>query len=392
MQQTTDLWIISSGENTKFEMSTDKKASQNVLAKEYKISDLAKYLLNPDAIEVKKTLVGCEIHFRETIGRRLQNMVVKVLPRRCHRRIEEKKMPLQETLVATYDRRSLCLKDKGLEDHLDKIRAAISDFDPLLKRLAHLDTDYISNIIGVCEDAGGNRSLLNLKGTMEEKIKYTQAFLMKKVGVILESANVSEGLFDISGFDFTSFNPFNTHRLIKFYAEGRPRYCVIDAQGEVVFWIHDMNLIHHMHLLDYSIKANPKLSYALGLCTGGQAKPLRLLFKRHLDIDYTRSPLPSLYRDLFDTYKVGSAEKDDVLKSLKNAQLGILFNYVPNSDTGRKKLYTAISVMHDVRALAPIKNHLPNLYSVVDKMASVSEAGKYYLLDYMKGSSNDQRL
>ncbi|MDY6842770.1 MAG: hypothetical protein SVW57_01575, partial [Thermodesulfobacteriota bacterium] len=59
--------------------------------------------------------------------------------------------------------------------------------------------------------------------------------------------------------------------------------------------------------------------------------------------------------------------------------------YIPQSYCVEQKLFTNISVMHDFRALEPIKSELPLLYSEIDKMTSVSEAGKFYLLDSIRG-------
>ena len=155
------------------------------------------------------------------------------------------------------------------------------------------------------------------------------------------------------------------------------------------YWVDDINLINQMHLLEHSIKANPKFNNSLTLCTRGDAKPLRLLFKKHLEIDYTKSPLPALYKNLFDAYGVATSKKNAVMQSLQNSQFGILFNYVPVSTAGEKKLFTNVSVMHDVSALDTIKEELPELYSMINKMAFVSEAGKYYLLDSIRGYSNE---
>jgi hypothetical protein len=213
--------------------------------------------------------------------------------------------------------------------------------------------------------------------------------LLKDVGVVLEKAHVSDGLFEMSGFDFASFDAKSSRRLIKYFADGRPKCCVIGLDGNVEYWVDDANLIKQMHLLEHSLKENPKFNNSLSLCTRGDARPLRLLFKKQLEIDYTKSPLPTLYKDLFNTYDIGTNKKNAVMRSLQNSQLGILFNYVPVNGKGEKKLFTNVSVMHDVRALEPIKEDFPELYSMVNKMASISEAGKYYLLDSIRGFSNE---
>lgn len=383
-----DVWIISRGKPVKFDLSKVCKGIQITPVMEYKISDLARYLLNPNPIEVKKILVGCEVHYHRQVGDKVREKLTQILPRRMHGLLKEKKC-FSETLMANRDNCAARLKDKGLKSHVEKIRLALRGHDPLLKSLSKLDRAEISNITGICEDIGGNRSLLNLKGDIDEKISYMASCMLKDVGVILEKAHVSDGLFEMSGFDFFSYDAKNVHRLIKFYAKGKPKFCVIGLDGKIAYWIDDADLINQMHLLEHSIKANPKFNRSLGLCKKGTAKPLRLLFKRQLEIDYSKSPIPALYKSLFETYNIGANEKNAVVKSLKNSQLGILFNYVPVSNVGEKKLFTNVSVMHDVRALEPLKQDLPELYSMINKMAFISEAGKYYLLDSIKGYTNE---
>ncbi len=383
-----DVWIISRGKQAKFDLSMVHEGFQTTSIVEYGISDLARYLLNPNPIEVKKILVGCEVHYHQPFGEKVREKLRQILPQSLHGLLREEKT-FSETLMANQDKCIPSFKDEGLESHVDKICSALRVYDPIMKSLSKLKSDEISNITGICEDIGGNRSLLNLKGDMDEKISYMASYLFKDVGVVLEKAHVSDGLFEMSGFDFAAFDAKKSHRLIKYYLEGKPKFCVVGSDGKVEYWVDDIRLIKQMHLLEHSLKANPKFNNSLSLCTAGDAKPLRLLFKKQLEIDYTKSPLPALYKDLFDNYNVGSNEKNAVVKSLQNSQFGILFNYMPVSNTGEKKLFTNVSVMHDIRALEPIKEDLPELYSTINKMASISEAGKYYLLDSIRGYSNE---
>jgi hypothetical protein len=58
------------------------------------------------------------------------------------------------------------------------------------------------------------------------------------------------------------------------------------------------------------------------------------------------------------------------------------------SDIGEDRLYTQISVLHDLRAIETLKNNLPQVYSEISKSAFLSEAGRYYLLDSIEGHSN----
>jgi len=384
----SDVWIISKGKHTKFDLSSIYKGVNTSFVKEYRISDLARYLLNPNPIEVKKILVGCEVRFHKPFSDKVRDIIRKILPQKIHGLLKENEI-LSDTIMAINDKNHLALKDEALESHITNIKMALRSYDPILKLLSKIVPNETENITGICEDVGGNRSLLNLKGDIEEKINYMANYLLKDVGVILEKAHVSEGLFEMSGYNFSEYNSRNTHRLIKFYDDGIPRYCVVGFEGNVEFWVDDISLIKQMHLLEHSLKANPKFNKSLSMCTKGDAKPLRLLFKQPLEIDYSKSPLPAIYKDIFETYNVGSNGKDAVMKSLRNSQLGILFNYVPKSSEGEKKLFTNVSVMHDVRALEPIKEDLPEIYSVINKMASISEAGKYYLLDSIRGYTNE---
>ena len=104
-----------------------------------------------------------------------------------------------------------------------------------------------------------------------------------------------------------------------------------------------------------------------------------------LSKDYSNTNLPKAYRSMIRAHTMELSEEATFLDSLKHFQLGISFQCVPQCDSGREKLFTNISVMHDFRALEPLKDNLPGLYQEIAKKAYVSEAGKYYLLDSIKG-------
>lgn len=382
------VWIISKGRHAEFDLGTVCRDVKTTFVREYRISDIAKYLLDPNPIEVKKILIGCEVNYHQAFFDKAGEKVRQILPPGLRGLLKDRKM-LSEVLMANCEETTIYLKDRGLKSHVEKICSALRGYSPMLKRLSELERREVSNISGICEDIGGNRSLLNLKGDIEEKISYISSCMMRDIGVILEKAHVSDGLFEMSGFDFSSYNANNSHRLIKFCADGSPKFCVLGIGGKVEFWVDEARLINHMHLLEHSIRANFNFRNSLTMCSQGEARPLRLLFKNRLEIDYAKSPLPELYRDIFDTCNIGSKEKDAVMRSLKNSQLGILFNYVPVTNSGGNKLHTNVSVMHDIKALEPIKDELPELYSKVNKMALKSEAGKYYLLDSIRGYNND---
>jgi hypothetical protein len=377
------IWIISKGRYTDMDMNRIKEGMDTGPVKEYRISDLARYMLNPDSIEVDKALIGCEVHFHQQSSR-----IGQKIGRLLHRRKGNENAPTQ-TLLSDFKTEPPSLKDEDLESYIDKIYSQLKPYDPTLKRLLGLDQDRISDVVGICEeDIDGNRSWLTLKGGMDEKINYICNFIGEDVGVILDRALVADGLFELRGFDFTSYDPGNSYRLLRFYKDGMPRSCVLGPGDKVEFWIEDRKLITYMQLLEQAIRTNPKFNDSLNRCIEGNAKPLRLLFNGKIEIDYSRARLPQAYKEVFDTYDMESEEKERFMDSLKKNQIGISFQLIPQSRPGKERLFTNISVMHDFRALEPIKENLPQLYSEIDKKAAVSEAGKFYLLDSIRGYKN----
>ncbi|MGD9123335.1 MAG: hypothetical protein PVG59_21825, partial [Desulfobacterales bacterium] len=59
----TDIWVISEGRESQFDLSQIDAGIDNASVREYQISDFGCYLLNPQPIEIEKRLIGCEIHY-----------------------------------------------------------------------------------------------------------------------------------------------------------------------------------------------------------------------------------------------------------------------------------------------------------------------------------------
>ncbi|MFC1891679.1 hypothetical protein ACFLZT_04735 [Thermodesulfobacteriota bacterium] len=379
-------WIISRGQYTKADISNINGVNRNGTVMEYNISELARYMLNPNPIEVKKKLIGLEIHFQQPpTGRIIEKM------RRLIFRGKKEEITPSETVISDHKERPTDLKDNILESHVNSIYSSLRSYDPVQKRLLKLDRSRISDITGLCEeDIDNNHSKLTIKGSIDEKIEYICNSLGGDVGVILEKAYATESLFEMRGFDFAKFNPDKSYRLIKFMADGTPKACVTGPENKVEYWVEDIRLVNFMHLLEQAIQTNSSFKESFKLCFDNKAKPLRLLFNRKLGIDYSMSSLPKTYREIFDVNSMGLDTTDYFIDLLKNQQMGITFQYIPRSDSGEQRLYTNITVMHDFRALEPLKNDLPQVYEEINKKVSVSEAGKYYLLDSIKGYKNEQ--
>jgi hypothetical protein len=385
--ENTDVWIISEGRNVDVDLSAIEAVPDKGTLKEYRISDIARYMLNPNSIEIKKRLIGCEIHLRKRRLTRFKETVSKIFPMRIRRWLNANPLP-PEVFISNCKLKIPYLKDRGLAAHIDKIYELLRSYDTLTKNLLRLNHHKIAHIIGICEDIGGNLSYLKLQGGIEEKIKYMATYISKNVGVVLRKAYQAEGLFELRGFDFESYKADNVYRLITFLTDGKPKLCVMDPDDNLDFWVDDSQLLKYLHLLEHSIKANPNLKKAFYLCRTRQAKAVKLFFNKKLEIDYSKTHFPKVYREVFSAHNVASNQRNLVMPSLNYLLIGVSLNYVPLSDSGEDQLYTHISVLHDLRALESLKNNLPQVYSEISKGAFISEVGRFYLLDSIEGHSN----
>lgn len=379
------VWIISEGRYRDLDLRLIFDGAKVVTAKEYRISGLAYYMLGPNPIEVKKKLVGCEVCRSEPFLNRAKAGIKRYLPRFAHGLFVEK--PTEPKIFVTdLEFTKPVLSDVFLEEHFEKIHQHLRPYNSVLKQLGKINANDISDIIGICEDVGGTRSTLLIKGDIKEKLAYMSAWVSQDVSVTLDRSYVANGLFEIGGYDFRSYNNQASYRLVTFLHEGEPRSLVLDDQNRVKFTVEDVALVRYMQLLENCLKANPKMKEALDLCVQGKARPSKILFNQQMEIGYSSSRIPEIYREAFESCDVGVNEIDIVMSSLNTDQFGIAFSYIPGASNDR--VFTTISVMHDFRALDNIKTNLPKLYSEISKKTSVSDAGTYYLLDAIRGYNN----
>ena len=386
-RRSEDIWIISECENAASDLSAIEDAPEDGTPKEYIISDIAYYLMNPDPIEIKKRLIGCEIHYHHRRLAKIKDALSKLIPKRIRRAINSHHSP-PEVLISNCNLKIPLLNDLELETHFTKIYESLRSYDSVTKRLPQLNIRKIAHVIGICEDVGGNLSYLKLQGGIEDKLKYLATYISKDVSVVLRKACQADGLFELRGFDFQSYDGSRSHRLIYFLKEETPQLCVLTPENQVIFCVNDDKLLKYLHLLEHSITANPDLRQAFIQCQSGQARAIKLFFNRKLEIDYSKTHFPKVYREVFNTHKLNSNQRNLVKPSLNYLQIGVSLNYVPMSDIGEDRLYTQISVLHDLRAIETLKNNLPQVYSEISKSAFLSEAGRYYLLDSIEGQSN----
>ncbi|RJQ51910.1 MAG: hypothetical protein C4526_09120 [Nitrospiraceae bacterium] len=377
-----DIWIISEGRFINADLGgiCEKPVAGPVT--EYSISEFAGYLLNPKQISVEELVIGCRIRHK-TSASAITDPLRKFFRKR--NTLPDGKTPHVEEIISSSGTGSPPFQDEDLNRHFIKINELLRTYDPAHKKIAGLNRKDIADLSAVCEDIGGNRYQLSLQGSVGDKMNYVMNSISKRVNVVFGRAYLSKGLFEMRGFRFSSFNPRINYRLIKFAQDGRTRYCVLNADHKLQYWVNDHELISYIRMLEQSIKTDPQLREVLSLCVKGEAKPLKLFFSTNLDQKYNEKYLPATYRKVFDMFETTMVEKAAVADMLNKHQSIVSFNYVPTREAGRQKLCINISVLHDIKALEPIRNRMPQLYSEIDKKAPASDIGRLYLLDSMRG-------
>ena len=387
-QNNRKIWIISDGRYSEIGLEGVVDGNVSGPYKEYMISDIGRYLLNPHSIEVKKKLIGGEIHYKQSALKKIGKTLRKILPK-ASKRPRNGSLTSPTLIVSPYKLRIPPIKDPDLEAHLNQFVGLLKSYDAVPKKLALLDPRKLFEIVGICEDVGGNYSYLKLKGDIEEKIKYLESSFSKEVSVVLNRAYIADGLFELRGYDFESYTPNRSYRLVSYRIDGEPTACILNGQDKLDFQLNDFDLIKHLQLLEKSLRANPSISEAFSRCVEGQATPIKLFFNKKLEIDYAKTALPAIYQNVFKTLDVGMNQRKLIKPILNYLQVGVSLNYILPEEDPEERLYTHISVLHDFRALEPLRKNMPQVYFALLKQAFTTEAGKYYLLDSINGYSNE---
>ncbi len=385
----TDIWVISGGRDSHMDLSAIEGRKTNERVKEYQISDIAYYLLNPKPIEIDKRLIGCEIHYQQRIFTKIIEKIKRLFPRRI-RQLWNGHMIPPDVLISHCKIEIPALKDKALENHLSSIYESLRSYDSVSKRLPQLDPYHIAHVIGICKDIGGNFTYLKLQGSVDDKLKYIQNYVSKNVGVLLRKAYIGDGLFEMRGFDFTAFRSDHVHRLIVYRKNGKPNCCVLNSKNALAYRMEDVSMLKFLRLLQQALADDLKLKAAFDFCIRGKAKPVKLFFNRQLEVDYSKTLFPPIYRHILKDKKINSKQQNLIRPALNYLQIGISFNYIPQPDHGADNMTTLISVLHDLRALELLRKNLPQVYQEIEKRVGISEAGRYYLLDSIEGFNTDE--
>lgn len=381
------IWVISPGAFGERGMELPELPFTPRRVFEYRLSELGRYLLSPAPVTFDSCLVGCEVHRAEGRWARLRRRLG-----RWRRNAASVEGPPPLRLTARHPLHLPGLRDHALAEHLQRLRAALAAVDPVVAAIQDLDGTALEEVVGVCEEFGGQQTRLTLKGTPTQKLAYVERQLMQPVRVTLKQAHLNDGLYELRGFDFLQFDPARHVVLLKLTGDEGVRACVLTGGNRVDFWVEDLQRVNDVLLLQQVLQADGELARNLEGCRRGAARPLRLLFNRRMDIDYSRNRLPGLYQDLFRALRLTPAQREQVVQALNQFQVGVSLSHVESAEPGLPRALTRIAVLHNVRALEALRGDVPELYSQVAARASHSEAGKYYLLESIQGSSDEVRV
>lgn len=366
-------WVISEGKLLRMDPTEfDPEAEQGVV-KAYRLSEIGRYLLNPGPIEVRKRLVGCEVHRTPNRLRFLQRA--------------SKRAPKADIILSGVKLKLPSLKDPDLEAHLKRMIDELRVFDPFGNKLARLDARKVSHLVGICEDGGGGHSYLKLQGTTDDKIRYLNSHVGRDVRVTIHRAHVSEGLFELRGFPAAGFSPANIYTLYLYSRDGRPAACVLTALGNLDFRLPDPHAVNYLSLLENTLNSCPGFRKAFNACFLGGAMPVRLSFNRQLEVDYSRASFPEVYRDVFRTAQTAAANCNLVKPVLNYLQTAVSLSYQLSGTDGDERLRTDMCILHDLRAIEPLRKSLPAVYAEMNRRAFSTEAGRFYVLDSIAGAA-----
>jgi hypothetical protein len=372
-------WVISEGRLARLDPTEFDPEAERGVVKEYRLSEIGRYLLNPGPIEIRKRLVGCEVHpVRTGLGR--------VMPRLLRRSVDRRRN--SEVLLSGLKLKLPSLKDADLEAHLKRMVDELRVFDPFGKKLARLEPRRISHLIGICEDVGGGYSYLKLQGTTDDKIRYLNSHVGRDVRVTIHRAHVSEGLFELRAFPAAGFSLAHAYRLYAYSRDGQPAACVLTPLGNLDFRLPDPHAVKYASLVENTLKFCGDFRKAFDACCAGKARPVRLFFNRQLEVDYSKANFPEIYRDVFRASETAPTQRNLVTPVLNYMQTAVSLSYMPSADGGDERLLTHICVLHDMRALEPLRKSLPAVYAEMNRRAFSTEAGRFYILDSITGAAH----
>jgi hypothetical protein len=354
--------------------------------KEYRISSLARYLINPHPIEVQKKLIGYKLIKRKTCFDVFKTKLKRLFPQKKGAASSAAHAENEAVYVSQTAVKDPSLKDTALEIYLQKIEGLLRAYHPALDTLNRINPVLVNDISGICAGLDGNQSSLNIRGSVRDKLRYLEQQLFENVSVILGKAHISKGLFELEGFDFTDYDPARSYRLVKSFENNTCIARVMKNDRTCEFSLQDPRMIEYLFLLELGLQVNPKLRDVFRMFIEQEARPLRLFFNDSPLIDYTKAPFPSLYQTLAARFNVDLTPHIEMMaESLNQFQVGLALSYFVTSETENDQIITDIALLHDIKALKMLKQHFPMIHAEIKKKTVVSKIGNFYLLDCFQG-------
>jgi hypothetical protein len=386
-----NAWIITAGVPIDIDLAAIGINAKPKRVMAYMLSDIGRYLISPGSVDVENRLMGCVCDFKPTGWKRIRRGLARLNPLKSEQGVRPDP-DARQVFLARYFLRIPSLQNRKLARHIGRLRDMLQPLDPVVQEIAAMNIDHLEDIRGVCEDEGGHRTYLKIDGDLEAKRRYVIDNVFRYVKITLPHVRIGEGLYEMRGLTPDGYRTGRRHRLLRFHVNGRFFACLMTPEDNVAFWLDDIRHLHHLILLQQALETNADLKSSFEDCLKGKARALRLMLTPEMEIDYARNRTPPVYQALFDTLHLDAVKQQDVIRSLKTHQMGVSFTYVSLEEFGDPRPTTSISVLHDMKALEKVRQDVPPLYAEIRCKATRTEAGKYYLLESIKGRADENGL
>lgn len=373
--------IISPGHYARFVSGNLTGGGKPIRAKEFKITDIGRYLIALTPIFVSERLVGCQITSKKPEKVWLKRFNAWRSKPGDREVTEESTQILLSSLSSPLP----TLATSDLEQHFRTIHDQLKSYDHLYDSLEALDHKQISKVMAICEDDTGNQTQVNLGSDVSRTLFHIKESVGNPIEIRLERAQIANGLFDLRGFDFHNMDPQRWYRLLTFSLNGEQKACVLNMDHTIAFWLENVEVIHWLQLVEQSIRQNPQMHDSFRQCLEGKAKPMRLMFNDKIEIDYQNAPLPNIFKEICQENNLFDIDVSRIKENLKRHQVMVSFNTIPIAPAGRTSVCTDMSIFQDIRALTSLKDRFPLVYAELVNRAEPLETGKYYVLDMLRG-------
>ncbi len=116
-------WVISEARAAPVDLvSVDPEADRGPV-KEYRLSEIGRYLVHPGPVEIRKRLIGCEAHRAQRRPFRWLRRAWAALRRSVPKRSSE-------VILSGFKLRVPAMNDPDLESHLRRVADELHAFDP----------------------------------------------------------------------------------------------------------------------------------------------------------------------------------------------------------------------------------------------------------------------